>query len=467
LATREIVLHIGFSKTGSSALQVFLSQNCDFFRKYNYDYPEIDTYHVEKARKGEISSGNGHLLVETLRADLKNSSYDRSTQLLAPFLQVEGGSSNLIISSESFGVMTEDEIAYFSGFLEQYPFLVKIVCYVRRQDQYIEAAWKQWRSKLSDTIQIDAIKGGINWRTRIDSWAKYFGKENILVRPYEKKQLPNGVIPDFLEILHLPWKDQIKNTGIDINPGFTQDVLEFRKINRGFYRNVHDNRLDEFLNDVLDDRFTKKMFEQYQILSPQERIDILSFCDADNQFIAREYLGRDDGRLFYEPWPAPDENWKPYDGLTLDGFIPIATQIEYSLYLKNQQLQNELLEVKSQVATLEEKILQLEGGKKPSTDGRPQAYKDPVSRIKNFFRFHREIRIIQQSQLFDKEYYLQQYPDVAKSGIEPVLHYVSSGWKEGRNPNATFSTTNYLVQHPDIAAQRFNPFVHYILEMKH
>src|SRR6185312_11761074 len=45
---------------------------------------------------------------------------------------------------------------------------------------------------------------------------------------------------------------------------------------------------------------------------------------------------------------------------------------------------------------------------------------------------------------FDVNYYLQQNPDVAAAGINPLLHYDASGFKEGRNPSALFDTALYL-----------------------
>ena len=33
--------------------------------------------------------------------------------------------------------------------------------------------------------------------------------------------------------------------------------------------------------------------------------------------VARQYLGLEDGILFHEPLPDPDEHWEPYDGLTV------------------------------------------------------------------------------------------------------------------------------------------------------
>jgi hypothetical protein len=40
------------------------------------------------------------------------------------------------------------------------------------------------------------------------------------------------------------------------------------------------------------------------------------------------------------------------------------------------------------------------------------------------------------SPLFDSEYYLTKYPDVAESGQDPILHYLRHGWHEGRWPSA-------------------------------
>lgn len=43
------------------------------------------------------------------------------------------------------------------------------------------------------------------------------------------------------------------------------------------------------------------------------------------------------------------------------------------------------------------------------------------------------------SGLFDGGWYLRQYPDVAASGLDPVLHYVRHGEREGRKPSAQFA----------------------------
>jgi hypothetical protein len=70
--------------------------------------------------------------------------------------------------------------------------------------------------------------------------------------------------------------------------------------------------------------------------------------------------------------------------------------------------------------------------------------------------------LLRTSSLFDPEWYLSRYPDVAQNGSDPARHYLEFGWREGRNPSAGFSTRGYLKAHPDVAAQKINPLLHYL-----
>lgn len=72
------------------------------------------------------------------------------------------------------------------------------------------------------------------------------------------------------------------------------------------------------------------------------------------------------------------------------------------------------------------------------------------------------VLILGQSDLFDTEWYIKQYPDVAAAGLDPVEHYVFHGAAEGRNPSAGFDTSFYLSNNPDVARAGVNPLQHYI-----
>ena len=69
---------------------------------------------------------------------------------------------------------------------------------------------------------------------------------------------------------------------------------------------------------------------------------------------------------------------------------------------------------------------------------------------------------IRASNLFDAESYLEQYPDVAAAGIEPLVHYVMAGAAEGRRPGPKFDLLWYLGECPAAGAPGTNPILHYL-----
>ena len=64
--------------------------------------------------------------------------------------------------------------------------------------------------------------------------------------------------------------------------------------------------------------------------------------------------------------------------------------------------------------------------------------------------------------LFDPAFYLAQNTDVARSGQEPLAHYVSNGWQEGRQPHPLFDAAWYLDINDDVRAAGVDPLRHYL-----
>ena len=77
-----------------------------------------------------------------------------------------------------------------------------------------------------------------------------------------------------------------------------------------------------------------------------------------------------------------------------------------------------------------------------------------------------EIDEIRSSGLFDAKWYVDTYPDVRFSGMEPVEHYLRAGARLGRNPSAAFNGTEYLRRHDDLADSGDNPLLHYIRSLR-
>ena len=74
----------------------------------------------------------------------------------------------------------------------------------------------------------------------------------------------------------------------------------------------------------------------------------------------------------------------------------------------------------------------------------------------------RDMRLIAASGLFNSEWYLEQNPDVAKAGVNPLRHYLRRGAIEGRDPNPFFDSDWYLERNPDVAKAGINPLRHYL-----
>jgi hypothetical protein len=76
-------------------------------------------------------------------------------------------------------------------------------------------------------------------------------------------------------------------------------------------------------------------------------------------------------------------------------------------------------------------------------------------------QFRRARRRVAATGLFDPEYYLSRYADVAAAQIDPLDHYVLHGRAEKRDPHPLFHSGFYLDKYPDVAATNFDPLLHY------
>ncbi|MGD1865613.1 MAG: tetratricopeptide repeat protein [Phormidesmis sp.] len=64
--------------------------------------------------------------------------------------------------------------------------------------------------------------------------------------------------------------------------------------------------------------------------------------------------------------------------------------------------------------------------------------------------------------LFDNRFYLEQYPEVAQTGLNPLAHYHCFGYQLGYDSHPCFSTVTYQSLNPDVAAAEIDPLEHYL-----
>lgn len=73
------------------------------------------------------------------------------------------------------------------------------------------------------------------------------------------------------------------------------------------------------------------------------------------------------------------------------------------------------------------------------------------------------LALLKHSGLFDPEWYLCNNPDVAEAKMDPLLHYLRYGGREGRDPSPKFSSSAYLNENKDVAESKMNPLAHCVL----
>jgi hypothetical protein len=65
-------------------------------------------------------------------------------------------------------------------------------------------------------------------------------------------------------------------------------------------------------------------------------------------------------------------------------------------------------------------------------------------------------------QLFNPEFYLAKYPDVAAAGADPFRHYIEYGASEGRKPHPLFDHDYFLLRCPEAKASDEPSVVHFL-----
>jgi hypothetical protein len=314
--SKTLYLHIGASKTGSSALQYFLLKNRDLLSSKGINYPE----HLVNIN--QFSSGNAKWIYDCRKRGDISKIKSNIDDLF------NSDHASVILSSEYLYELKEEHIAKLKNVLTHID--VKIIVYLRRQDNWLMSAYQQhikmWGQK--STIDIWSKKHHDSdryWYKPIHVWAHHFGKENVIVRPYEARQFSGGnIFSDFLNILCLDLDDGFEIPQKKVNTSYRADALEAMRL----LNSVPLSKSSKLQLRTLLQRYSEHLGKEgdwpYSLLSPSEQLQCAKHYIQGNQAIARGYLGRDDGQLFYDSLPNPDEPWKCYPGLSEENIQEIS-----------------------------------------------------------------------------------------------------------------------------------------------
>lgn len=336
MSLEKFYFHIGLGKTGTTAIQQMLYRNHGNLMARGYFHTGVSLENLS----GEQQDTAG--LARKMAALPKPQKLQLLQERLKKCFAICKSKklTRAVWSWEALAIRddTAQMLRSAAGATE-----AKVIVYLRRQDHWFESSYQQWgvKHKTSsgpvktfDEFMQSRIERGDYWQ-RLAPWADAFGTENMVVRVYEQEQLPQGLLLDFLDAaglqptdgLELPEKSSFDSSLS--NASFNHDVQEMIAVYNSLFseeRSYFPRELLRLLHGSLSEKEYKPVFSKRSSLSPQTRRDILDHFADSNRKIAQEYLGRADGRLFYEP---PPELSEPYDTgeLSLKAVVRIFLQI--------------------------------------------------------------------------------------------------------------------------------------------
>lgn len=302
-----VYLHIGAPKTATSTLQNVFARNARRLLKRGVLYPQSiqtsDAHHVLACDLIEKCQGSQ-------MSDVWYGSQPRGQAWQSLQCEIEDHGNaidTVVLSTELFFGQTRR----LSSILEEIArslqdHEVKVVVYLRRQDQLYSSFYnqdvkgmRQWSESayaFYETHQIFQT----SYYDLLGMWSEIFGKDNMIVRPFEPGQWPGGdIVQDFcaaigIKPLSSKYRDQNESLG------GTQLYLK-RCLNKiGFEKQLND-RVVDILNRLCPEEPAGPCFHVHRGLYMKYRKD----WQKVNRLLSADYLQGE--ALFKEGIPEPGQ----------------------------------------------------------------------------------------------------------------------------------------------------------------
>lgn len=302
---KVLYLHIGTAKTGTSALQAFLQDNHEVLQKKGYCY-QLMPFHYNRI----ADVRNAHFLLgrvtdaagETDREKTKQRGKEAYEILKQWFSKYD----NVILTDEGIWnfLSTRNVIKELASFCKDNNICLKVIVYLRRQDDYLASLWKQKvrRKGLTaswEQVQMTPPKKMIvlDYYAYLKKLIKVVGKENIIVRRYERGRFQgngNTIFSDFLDAVGIEFTEEFQIIQEQKNTSLTNNFAEIKRItNQLLSENVVTaERENDFLERVAVacSQIDKKEIKS-SMFSREERYQFMMNYTESNNRVAEEFLG--------------------------------------------------------------------------------------------------------------------------------------------------------------------------------
>lgn len=369
---KTLYIHIGTSKTGTTTIQTYCGINREQLKSKGVLFP-IMPYHYDRITENR----NGHFLYAMIYENgVRNKEKEKQVlkQELDYIVDCFKDYDNVLLSEESIWWATATRRKglwkYLQEHSQQNHYQVKIIVYLRRQDQFM-------MSRYNQIIKTDTGGGTqrfyeyfkdmngkykcvMNYRQRLDYMAKFFPKENIVVKRFDRSYFYNGDLnADFLHILGVEIDDTFAELSKDENLGISVQSGELKRVlNRlGTMTFAENQKLLQMLNEC-------------EALLPKREVSIMTtehiekfmkkFID-DNESIVVDYIG--DGKPMFDydykqkpVWSYEDKNYHEEVILFFAKAIDSVYKENIQLKKENERLNNNIEKINKQIENINQKL---------------------------------------------------------------------------------------------------------------
>ena len=224
-----VVLHVGMGKTGTSSIQAWFHRNRQRLTRHGLLYPKSPG----KRRHARLSSA--------IRSDDARRPHDRrglqeppASQLRPVVLEELLGEiravrpSRLLLSDEGLCGAPDDALANLRQLLDGVAASVRVVFYLRRQDEHLCSRYQQavkWNGLTARLAErADRMEHGTlyDYQARLEAWQRVFRPDELVVRRFERADFVGGTLQrDFLDAAGLDLRPEdfeevpVRNTSLD------------------------------------------------------------------------------------------------------------------------------------------------------------------------------------------------------------------------------------------------------------
>ncbi len=349
---KTLHLHIGTPKTASTSIQIFCKENAQLLEKQGYCYPILPFYYP-----GIAPVHNAHFLVGALKGEDKKEKerqiFQEGMQKVRALFQKY---DHVILSDEAVWRSVDwykpDLWKDLKQEADQGGFSIHIIVYLRRQDQFVSSCWNQIvkQRTFQDTFEEYRAKPErivrLDYYAKLEKIAQYIGKEQITVRRFEPGKFVGGdVYTDFLSALGLPMTNEYHASQEVRNTGLTGNSHEIKRL-LNVFPEMKDIKVRNFFLDALREcmEYTDSEY-RYSMLSEKEIAELLERYGTGNRKVAAEYLHEPGAELFDNTIKELPK-WQKDNPYMTDDVIRFVGAMGISLYQENQELKQEIQELK-------------------------------------------------------------------------------------------------------------------------